>query len=203
MMNSLTIIYENIYSFIQENLSEKRINHSTGVSKLAESLCKRYDIEPGKGLIAGISHDIAREFDKDRMEEYAKKDGNPLYSWEKKYPILLHGRAGAEYIKEKWGIADPGILEAIRYHTYGKPGMCTLAKILFVADYLEPGRKFLEQKEREDILKLRIEEIMVYVLKGKFEHIKKKGREILQTSLLLYKEMVLKTGDSDEKKNTG
>lgn len=183
-------VYKSIYSFIQGNLSKKRSIHSISVSKLAETLCKRYDIEPGKGRLAGISHDIAREFDKDRLEEYAKKDGNPFFSWEKKYPVLLHGRAGAEYIKEKWGISDPGILEAVRYHTYGKPGMCPLAKVLFIADYLEPERKYLQQKKREDILKLNLSEILLYVLNGKFEYIKKMGRDVLQTSLLMYKEVV-------------
>ncbi|MBN2535596.1 MAG: bis(5'-nucleosyl)-tetraphosphatase (symmetrical) YqeK [Spirochaetales bacterium] len=195
--------YESILAYIKKNLSKKRRKHSIHVSILAESLCKRYDIEPGKGLVTGISHDIAREFDKDKMVEYAKKDGNPLYPWEEKHPILLHGRAGAEYIKERWDITDPWILDAIRFHTYGKPGMGILAKILFIADYLEPGRNFLEEKEREEILDLRIDAIMLYVLKGKFAYLKKKGREILQTSLLLYKELANKTGEINEKKNIG
>jgi predicted HD superfamily hydrolase involved in NAD metabolism len=183
-------IYESIYLHIKKNLSKKRRKHSIEVAALAESLCQRYDIEPDRGFLAGISHDIAREFQKDKMEEYAKRDGAPVSSWEKKYPVLLHGRAGAEYIKEKWGITDSLVLDAVRHHTCGKPGMSTLGKILFIADYLEPGRKFLDQEERADILLWDINEIMVYVLKGKFKYIKKKGREILETSLLLYRELV-------------
>ena len=182
-------VYKSMYSYVKENLSKKRQKHSFEVSKLAESLCKRYDIDASKGLVAGISHDIAREFDRAKMEEYAKKDGNPLNPWEIKYPVLLHARAGAEYIKEKWGIDDIMILEAVRYHTCGKPGMSMLAQILFVADYLEPGRKFLNKQIRKDILMLEIKKIMLYVLKGKLKDIKKKGREILPISLLLYKDL--------------
>ena len=161
-------IYESISSYIKEYLSKKRQKHSCGVSKLAESLCKRYDIDPVKGLIAGISHDIAREFDNEKLVEYAKKDGNPFLPWEISYPILLHGRAGAEFIKERWQINDPDILEAIRYHTSGKPGAPMLAQILFVADYLEPGRKFLTKAEREKILGNRMKRMMLFVLEGKF-----------------------------------
>ncbi|MBN2442080.1 MAG: bis(5'-nucleosyl)-tetraphosphatase (symmetrical) YqeK [Spirochaetales bacterium] len=182
-------IYESIYSFIKENLSKKRQNHSFGVSKLAESLCKRYDIDPVKGLIAGISHDIAREFGNDKLAEYATKDGNPLLSWEVSNPILLHGRAGAEFIKERWHIDDSGIIEAIRYHTSGKPGAPVLSQILFVSDYLEPGRKFLTNEKREEILRLDLKQMMLFVLNEKLRDTKRKKREIIPMTLLLYKEL--------------
>jgi len=190
VMNQL---YCDIRNYIKENLSKERQKHSIEVSKLAKLLCKMYDIDSEKGLLVGIAHDIAREFQKNKLEIYAKKDGKPLSPWEKKNPVLLHGRAGAEYLKERWNIADAGILDAIRYHTCGRPGMSLLGKILFVADYLEPGRRFLEEKERQKILKTGIDRMVLYVFNKKFLYEKKKGRKILKPSLLLYQELVDKT----------
>ena len=186
-------LYCDIRNYIKENLSKERRKHSIEVSKLAKLLCNMYDIDSERGLLAGIAHDIAREFQKDRLEKYAKKDGQPLSPWEKKNPVLLHGRAGAEFIRARWNIMDSGILDAIRYHTCGRPGMSLLAKILFVADYLEPGRKFLEEKERQKILKTGIHRMMLYVFNEKFSYEKKKGRKILIPSLLLYHELMGKT----------
>jgi predicted HD superfamily hydrolase involved in NAD metabolism len=182
-------IYESIYSYIKKKHSKKRQKHSFEVSKLAESLCSRYDIDPGKGRIAGIAHDIARNFHEDKLAAYAGRDGRGISPEESALPILLHGRAGAEFIKETWDVQDRDILEAVRNHTCGKPGMCLLSRILFVADYLEPGRKFLPEDKRLEVLSVGLDEMVLFVLKGKFAHLKKKGREILPDSLLLFKEV--------------
>ncbi len=66
---------------------------------------------------------------------------------EKKQPSLLHAKLGAAFAKEVYGITDEEILSAIRWHTTGKPGMTDLEKIVFIADYIEPGRKMLPRME--------------------------------------------------------
>jgi nicotinate-nucleotide adenylyltransferase len=183
-------IYESIYSYLKKYHSKKRQKHSFEVSKLAESLCSRYDVDPEKGRIAGIAHDIARNFDKEKLVAYAARDGKEISSQEDSLPILLHGRAGAEFIKETWDVLDREILEAMRYHTCGKPGMCRLSSILFISDYLEPRRKFLTEDERQEILSRGLKEMLIFVVKGKCQHLEKKGRKILPDTFLLYKELI-------------
>ena len=63
------------------------------------------------------------------------------------YPIdkamlagLLHAKAGMVLAEEEYQITDPDILHSIKVHTTGEPGMNMLDKIIFVADYIEPGR---------------------------------------------------------------
>ena len=63
---------------------------------LAKRLCIRYGTEPDKGRIAGLMHDIAREMNDELLLNLAMTDGNKIMSWERKRPVLLHGRAGAE-----------------------------------------------------------------------------------------------------------
>ena len=55
-------------------------------------------------------------------------------------PSLLHAKLGAWYAREKYGVEDQEILTAIQCHTTGKVNMSLLDKILYVADYIEPGR---------------------------------------------------------------
>jgi predicted HD superfamily hydrolase involved in NAD metabolism len=55
-------------------------------------------------------------------------------------PKLLHGAVGAEILRRDWGIIDDEMLDAIRDHISGSPMMTALAKVLFVADKLEPER---------------------------------------------------------------
>lgn len=44
--------------------------------------------------------------------------------------------------KEKYSVNDSDILNAVRYHTTGRPNMTNLEKIVYLADYIEPGRDF-------------------------------------------------------------
>ena len=63
-----------------------------------------------------------------------------MTEFEKGHPFLLHAKLGAYLAEEKYGIKDPEILSAITYHTTGKPEMSVLEKIVYIADYIEPGR---------------------------------------------------------------
>jgi predicted HD superfamily hydrolase involved in NAD metabolism len=57
-------------------------------------------------------------------------------------PVLLHAPLGAELARRECGVHRESVLNAIRFHTTGRPGMSLLEKVIFVADYIEPGRDF-------------------------------------------------------------
>ncbi len=54
---------------------------------------------------------------------------------------VLHGPAAARRLRDE-GVDDPELLEAIEAHTIGGVGLRLLARALYVADYLEPGRGY-------------------------------------------------------------
>jgi len=56
---------------------------------------------------------------------------------------LLHGPAAAERLRAA-GVDDEELLAAVAYHTVGDPDLGTLGCALYAADFLEPGRGFLE-----------------------------------------------------------
>ncbi|MDR1362866.1 MAG: nicotinate (nicotinamide) nucleotide adenylyltransferase [Spirochaetaceae bacterium] len=129
-------------------MKPRRFIHSRNVALHSADLAGRYGIDTGKAYIAGVIHDICKEFNIATMREYALKDGAALNELEREKPDLLHGRAAAMLIQEKFGIQDTGIIEAARFHTSGKQGMGALAKIVYIADKIEAARTTVDPSLR-------------------------------------------------------
>lgn len=140
---------------MQGNLTRARQKHSFGVAGLARKLCIRYEINPQKGILAGLAHDIAREMkDADILNTVAPA-GKPLTALELERPVLLHGRAAAMILNQEFGLEDSELLLAVEDHVVGRPGMGLLSKIVFSSDFLEPTRAFISGKVRNHILALK------------------------------------------------
>lgn len=60
-----------------------------------------------------------------------------------------HGPLAADRL-EREGERDRGVLDAVRYHSIGYAGWDDAGKMLYLADYLEPGREH-EIDERRDL----------------------------------------------------
>lgn len=125
---------------LEQELGYKRFIHTMYVAGTASSLAMCYGADLEKAETAGLLHDCAKCLDLHRMQRLCEKAGLTLSPFEKESGALLHSKAGSVLAKEKYGITDPDLLNAIRYHTTGRPGMSLLEKIIFVADYIEPGR---------------------------------------------------------------
>ncbi len=129
---------------LKDSLPERRYVHTIGVAYTAASLAMRYEYSIEDAMVAGLLHDCAKYFDDEKMIEICKEHEIEIRDVERHNPFLLHGKAGSILAKEKYGITDEKIQNAIRYHTTGKPAMNLLEKIIFTADFIEPGRKQLE-----------------------------------------------------------
>lgn len=125
---------------LKENLSKSRYKHSVGVASTAQCLAMRYEYDLEKAYLAGIIHDCAKSTpDKEKIRE-CKENNIEIGRQEELLPHLLHSKLGAFKAKKEYGIEDQEILDAVRYHTTGRANMTLLEKIIFVADYIEPGR---------------------------------------------------------------
>lgn len=125
---------------LKKELDDARYLHTQGVMYTAAALAMCYETDLEKASVAGLLHDCAKcipNGQKIKLCEQYKLSISPV---ERKTPHLLHAKLGACIAKEKYGVSDPEILSAIRFHTTGKPGMTLLEKIIFVSDYIEPGR---------------------------------------------------------------
>ena len=126
---------------MENSQDPKRFEHTLGVAYTAAALAMRYDCDVKKAQTAGLLHDCAKCLSDEKRLSICKKNKIPVTELERKNPFLLHAKVGAYLAKEKYGIKDPDILNAVRSHTTGRQYMSLLEKIVFVADYIEPGRK--------------------------------------------------------------
>ncbi len=125
---------------IKKELDNRRYQHTLGVAYTASSMAMRYEADIEKAFLAGILHDCAKNIPVPKQYELCRKYGIELSEVEKRSPALVHSKLGAYLAAHRYGIKDSDIINAIKYHTTGRPGMGLYEKILFVADYIEPYR---------------------------------------------------------------
>ncbi len=125
---------------IQRN--DFRKEHTLSVVKVAVNMARKYEANIHKVKLAGLLHDYARNYENKKLLEIVEKNNIKIDKWEKEIPDLLHSPVGAFLAKNEFEVKDEEILNAIRYHTIGRPEMTLLEKIIFVADVIEPKRNF-------------------------------------------------------------
>lgn len=159
----------------------KRFEHTQGVEYTAAALAMCNGAPIMDARIAGLLHDCAKCLSDRKKLEICLKHQIPVTEVERRNPFLLHSKAGAWLAREKYGVEDPDILNAIRYHTTGRENMSLLEKIIFVADYMEPGRKQGEVGELQKIRQLAfqdLDEALLKILDSTLQYLKSGGGEI-------------------------
>ena len=123
-------------------LRPARFRHSRDVSRTAVRLAERWGVDIEQARIAGILHDCARSLKGEALLSAVGEFGMKPGSIELAQPALLHAPLGALLAQKRFGVDDPEILQAICRHTTGAANMSALDKIIYLADYIEPGRNF-------------------------------------------------------------
>jgi len=139
--------YNVIEQRLQSVLSIERYIHTLGVVKVSKKLAVRYGADVEKAALAALLHDCAKDFPENMKRRFAKEYHVTIDEYMDKKIDLVHSFLGAEVAKRDFGVEDEEILDAIRYHTTGKPEMSLLAKIIFTADFIEPNRKKIDNLE--------------------------------------------------------
>lgn len=129
-----------ILDILSANLGPDRFTHTIGVAVTAANLAMIHGANVKKAYLAGLLHDCAKYFTSSEQLELCEKYGVELSDFEKKIPSLVHGKLGEYFAEHKYLVEDETILSAIRFHTTGRTKMKKLEKIIFLADYIEPGR---------------------------------------------------------------
>lgn len=134
---------ETIQKKLEKRLKKDRYQHTLGVMYTAASMAMRFDADINQAMFAGILHDCGKFCSAKEQIKLCKKYHLELTDAEKEIPALIHAKLGAYLARTEYEIEDEEILNAIRYHTTGRPQMSKLEKIIYLADYIEPGRKMI------------------------------------------------------------
>ncbi|MDR2020693.1 MAG: nicotinate (nicotinamide) nucleotide adenylyltransferase [Treponema sp.] len=133
---------------VRRMVSPSRFLHSRSCALLSWDLCLRFGLDPRAGYLAGLAHDMGKAFSDGELLELAGKDGEGFSKTERERPSLLHGRAAAVLLRDRFGIHNNDVLEAVRYHTTGCEEMGPLAKVVYIADKIEVSRRDLDPRFR-------------------------------------------------------
>lgn len=157
----------------------KRFEHTLGVEYTAAALAMRYDCDVKSAQIAGLLHDCAKCLTDEKRLSICEKNDIPIQKLERRNPFLLHAKVGAYLAREKYGVKDADILNAIRSHTTGRQGMSLLEKIVFVADYIEPGRKSAPNlAEIRKLAFIDLDKAFLRILEDTLKYLKDCGGEV-------------------------
>jgi len=102
---------------------------------------------------------------------------------DKKSPAVLHSILGRYIAKIKYNIKDKEILDAIRYHTTGRTNMSNLEKIIFISDYIEPGREFKGVEKVRYLAEKNIDESVIIAMKNTIAFLEKNNKHVHKDTL--------------------
>lgn len=167
---------ERIKEDLKNNLSEYRYEHSILVAQEAKKLANQYNVDEEKAYIAGLVHDIAKEFSDEENVLWIKKyelDNELLLP---EYKKIIHADIGAVVVKEKYNL-DEEISNAVLYHTIGSINMSLLDKIVYVSDKVARKTKSEELDKIRELAYENIDKAIFLLLikqKNKLENKKEK-----------------------------
>ena len=172
----------------RKSLSAERFLHSRNTALLAYDLCLRFGLNPVAGYLAGIAHDLAKQMDTKLILKLVKSDGMPITPLERGKLNLLHGRAAAVLLKERFCVHNKDILEAVAVHTSGSEHMGPLAKVIYIADKAEISRS-IDPALRKMCLEDDLDSILLAVLKKTISKLRSRELDLSEETLRLFDRM--------------
>ena len=170
-------LLEEADAFVRCRISEERYGHILRVAGTAEELARAHGLDEDRARLAALLHDAARETESEEFLRIADEWGMPIGEMERESPKLLHGPVAAELAERELGIQDGEVLEAIRIHTTGRPGMGPLALVLYVADKIEPARDYPSVGRLRELARKDLHGAAAESLRRAIAHNEERGRD--------------------------
>ena len=126
---------EKAYAFLKPG----RVAHVQGTETEARKLAQRWGVDVADAAEAAVVHDITKKLTYEEQLCLCEKYGIILDDCQRESEKLLHSLTGGPFAAELFGIPEH-IVQAVRWHTTGRPAMTDLERVVYLADYIEPNR---------------------------------------------------------------
>lgn len=186
---------EQMLAVVQSKLPEHRFLHTLGVEETAIALAKKLGQSVEEASTAAILHDIVKYAEKQWLaNEIVVRNLEPnLLNY---HHELWHSHVGAEIAKDDFQINNDNILNAIRFHTTGRLQMSTLEKIIYVADMIEPNRKFPGVDNLRQLVEENFDDGAIACAKHVIQYLLSQNEAIYPDTLYCYNDFVQKRGNN-------
>lgn len=173
---------------VRKELPEKRYKHTLGVVDTAVMLANKYGAHVESAEMAAILHDVAKYWSEETMTQLILEGDIPddLLNY---HQSLWHAHVGAYYLKKN-GFVNQDIIKAIKYHTTGRAHMSLLEKIVFLADYIEPGRRFPGVDEVRLLAENDLDQAVMQSLINTMNLLLERGKQIHPDTVNAYNHLV-------------
>jgi len=168
----LKYTYSYYIEYVQKHLCSKKTTHCISVASYGLYIIQfaNLTVDKRKVALAGILHDLCRDFSHINMIKKAEELDIPITEYERKYPVLLHGPLAAKISSIELKLNDPEIYEAIYWHTTGKANLGVVGQILYLSDFSEPLRNYPQAEETRKILTTQgFEDALYYAAQERFQ----------------------------------
>ena len=155
----------------------KRIPHIRGTEETAARMARRWGADELEARKAAILHDCTKYFSLQQQLSTCEKYGILLDDMEKTTLPLLHAKSASGIAREVFGMSEQ-VCQAICWHTTGKADMTLLEKILYIADYAEPTRRYGWAAELRELIETDLDRAVLRGLEITIEHTAREGNPI-------------------------
>lgn len=183
-----------ILRFLKTVLDKKTMRHVLGAAETAIMLAGIYGTDRDKAELAALLHDCAKDMDKEALLEAKRKYGARLGSRALKIPAIWHGIVAEKIALKKFRIRDRQILRAIRMHSTGGSRMGKLEKIIYAADFIEPGRKYDASRRLRKMMRknITLDFLVAAVIKEKVKYLRHNNMLVHPATKILYTQLKIK-----------
>lgn len=144
-------------------LKPKRVRHVQGTEKEAARLAIRWGVDVDTAREAAILHDMTKRLDHGAQLRILAEYDMLVDDLTRESVKLLHAKTGAILARELFSVSN-AVYDAIAFHTTGRADMTRLDKILYVADFIEPGRDFAEVQTLRELAYTDLDRAVLYGL---------------------------------------
>ena len=181
---------------VKKYLDEKRYKHVERVAVAAAELAEIYIVPVEDAVAAAYLHDVAKFLEITKMIDLVKGKYPEIENKMSQTTAILHGFAGAEFIRNNYdlfGIDNEEILDAVKYHTIGSENMSTLSKIIYLADAIEAGRTWDGVEKARELAKKDLDKALIYEIKTKLEYLLS-IENIIHPNIILFRNSLIYKG---------
>lgn len=159
--------------------------HVQRVRAVARDMATPLGLDPALVDLAAAAHDIARATKASLLLAEARHRGITLGLVEAQVPLLLHGPLGAERLRRDFDVSEPQVLEAVHWHSTATPGLAPMAKVIFLADKLDPNKasRYPFIDEVRELARQELDQAMVLFLTREMERLLQSGELVHPASL--------------------
>ncbi|WP_420825724.1 bis(5'-nucleosyl)-tetraphosphatase (symmetrical) YqeK [Thalassobacillus pellis] len=178
------------WKVVNRVLKPERYEHTVRVVETAVQLAEQYNADTHKAQVASILHDYAKYRDREEMRRWIESDKRLPKDLLTYHHELWHGPVGALLAEKELGVRDSDILSAIACHTTGKKHMKRLDKIVFLADYIEPGRKFPGVEEVRETAAQDLDKACMQASRNTIQFLLSKSQTVYPDTFHTYNELI-------------